>query len=86
MLICSTIATMLCPDLPGFTVARTPHLPSRPIGSSHHPGHVVLRPLAHAQSHPAAGDSTHLVGVGRLVQAINAVQEDELLTLGNEKT
>jgi hypothetical protein len=40
-------------------------------------------PLAHAESRPAAGASTQIVAVERLVQAINGVQEDEVLTLEN---
>lgn len=39
---------------------------------------LFCAPLPHAQSRPAAGDSTHFVGVGRLVQVINAVQGHEL--------
>lgn len=42
---------------------------------------LLYGPLVHAQSRPAAGDSTHRVGVARLVQVLNAVQADELRTL-----
>ena len=48
-------------------------------------GILSCGPISHAQSRLAAGDSTHLVGVCRLVQAINAVQEDEVRTLENEE-
>ena len=42
---------------------------------------LVYGPLAHALSRPAAVDSTHLVGLARLVQSIHVVRADELRTM-----